>query len=924
MPRHLCALLALLLPLVGCPATQVVPDDDDSADDDDAVDDDDAIDDDDSGDDDDSVVDAQIDDLEAHLQLFVDTWFADGDLDFELQVEGRVDGDADAWTAEILGSWHVLDHSLRNGLEQGTQGLIQLAGQGASSFGAQIVTPRLLDGAAVVAVTWTLDDASATNLAVVAPGGGEPGDTAAFLEAAVQGWRGLDGARDGSSWVVLDAFGQETATFEASVACGGSTCDSTVSASEDAPGCDVQTEDSTTCNEAGECVLSAALVGWCGEPSFDFDADDNQLVQEANTFGFAWFDASLTFTEACGCDVNADDDNDGVTVGQGDCDDTDAAVHPGATESCDDVDSDCDGSLADEFDDADLDDEPDCIDLDDDGDGSSDLDDCDPLDPSIHPGAPELCDGVDQDCDGSLADEDTDTDGDGSPDCVDLDDDGDGTDDGLDCGPLDAAVYPGAEELCDDLDSDCDGSLADEFVDYDGDDLPDCVDTDSDNDGSDDVDDCAPFVSTIHPGATEICEDVIDSDCDGSLVDEFPDTDGDGTADCIDQDDDGDGVNDAIDCAPEDGDVYQGAPEDCDDVDSDCDGSLVDGFADTDGDDDPDCTDPDDDNDGFADADDCLPQDASAYPGAPEDCDLVDDNCDGDVLDGFVDTDGDLMADCVDEDDDNDLFPDVVDCDPLDPNVYPYAPELCDFIDQDCDGDAVEGYEDSDGDLNPDCTDEDDDNDGDPDVTDCEPLDPTRFNGATEICDDIDQDCDGDLLESFDDYDGDLDPDCTDEDDDADGDPDVTDCDDLDPLIYTGAPEICDDGIDQDCSGSDQSCAATLNNEIPGGNGWIYASLDDVNPSLQYGQHSNNCQTTFFTMPDGWEWAPEEAASITIIAANIWSTHCMFVNTGVSYGVNTYNNGGGCGCSGPQCVEQVGNQYRATSCSRRFLIRKPG
>ena len=74
-------------------------------------------------------------------------------------------------------------------------------------------------------------------------------------------------------------------------------------------------------------------------------------------------------------------------------------------------------------------------------------------------------------------------DDDGSPDCIDADADGDGFDDTVDCDDADAAVYPGAVEACDFDDSDCDGSVADEFPDADGDDLPDCVDEDSDDDG---------------------------------------------------------------------------------------------------------------------------------------------------------------------------------------------------------------------------------------------------------------------------------------------------------------------------------------------------------------------------------------------------------------------------------------------------------
>ncbi|MGB0639953.1 MAG: MopE-related protein, partial [Myxococcota bacterium] len=143
--------------------------------------------------------------------------------------------------------------------------------------------------------------------------------------------------------------------------------------------------------------------------------------------------------------------------------------------------------------------------------------------------------------------------------------DGDGERADVDCDDDDASIYPGAVEICDAIDSDCDESLVDEFADMDGDGEPNCIDDDADGDGETADTDCNDLDSSVYSGADEEC-DWIDSDCDGSLIDGYADSDEDGEPDCIDVDVDGDGMSDVWE------EEYGLDPEDSDDATSDEDG----------------------------------------------------------------------------------------------------------------------------------------------------------------------------------------------------------------------------------------------------------------------------------------------------------------------------------------------------------------
>jgi hypothetical protein len=506
--------------------------------------------------------------------------------------------------------------------------------------------------------------------------------------------------------------------------------------------------------------------------------------------------------------------------------------------------------------------------------------DCDPSDPAINPEADEVCDGIDNDCDGET-DEATavdastwyaDGDGDGY---------GDPDNDRIAC-EQPSGFIPDAGD-CDDSDAMVTPELA-WYPDSDGDGYGDrqsgaTVQCEQPADHVLDNTDCDDDAVDVNPGETELCDEV-DHDCDGN--DGYDDIDGDGFIECMG------------DCDDDNAAVNPGADESCNGLDDDCDDEVdeddavdaptwyLDGDSDSYGEAASSLTQCDQPTGYVAIDGDCDDADPNQFPGADEYCNGEDDDCDDEVdepdaVDAstwFADADtdgyGDSGVSALACDQPSGHVDDDGDCDDADPDQFPGADEYCNGEDDDCDrsvdeGDAV--------DVLTWYLDYDSDGFGDAsstttscaapkgyvaDDTDCSDEDAAVNPDADEICNGVDDDCDGDTDEddSLDattwyldgDSDGygdpgidrvactqpaghvDNDQDCDDSDaglnpettwypdEDLDGygldddavnqcEPlsehslDNTDCDDLDAGINPGATERCD-GVDNDCDGT--------------------------------------------------------------------------------------------------------------------------
>lgn len=437
----------------------------------------------------------------------------------------------------------------------------------------------------------------------------------------------------------------------------------------------------------------------------------------------------------------------GWVVDNTDCDDSDASVNPDATEVCDGLDNNCDGQIDEGFS------EEECgyvcegMGYDYNAARGNDLRCCgnNEGEGSPYESVEVSCsDGNDNDCDGLLDDAD--------PDCTGICNNS-GENDWIN------ASTPGICNQCD-YPGDQDGDQLDSGWGA----YPGRVD-DCDSDCG--IVDTTISFSEFEPGGETSC-DGLDNNCDG-IADNISSpplcTLQDGV--CSGATQTCGGTSGWVDCGPaEYGSDYELIEATCDGLDNDCDGEVDEEGV---------CCE-DEDGDGYFAIDpncggsnDCDDTRAWINPGSAETCDGFDNNCNSTVDEGCDDDSDGYCDDGMQIFNNNSMCPNTIftgdgmwgdDCDDNNENINPGQSEDCgDGIDNNCDGDIDEGcasvtcYRDSDSDGYGNSSDS-----------------TTAFSCAS-----------GWVLDN-------------------------TDCDDTDSGINPGVEEVCDDGVDNDCDG-DSDCA---------------------------------------------------------------------------------------------------------------------
>jgi hypothetical protein len=582
----------------------------------------------------------------------------------------------------------------------------------------------------------------------------------------------------------------------------------------------IPVDDTATTDSAGETATET------GGPT-DSDTDTDSSCPET-----AWYvDADEDGYGNARYELWACEAPEGTVDNADDCDDLDPETYPDAPEACDGEDDDCDTRVDEGAEGADA---TWYLDNDADGYGSAfyellaceqpegsvdNAGDCDDLDPAVNPDALEVCDGADNDCDGESDGPDT---ADATVWYIDYDSDGFGSTaysqtacdapdgyvaDDSDCDDTDSETWPGAWELCDGADDDCDSTVDEDaldkdlwYADGDGDGYGDPASAiqacDAPTGHVADATDCDDGDSSAHPGGLELCGGG-DEDCDG-------DTDEAGASDAATwyADVDGDGygsadyttaaceqptgwVSDDTDCDDTEAAAHPDIDELCDGVDNDCDGDTDEAGAL-----DPSTWYADDDSDGYgdpddttescdvpsgytADAQDCDDTDSTISPDGEEVCDSLDNNCDGSA-DEDTATDANTWYRDDDEDtwgDDDDVLTSCSqpsgyegvggDCDDDDGDAYPGNIAGCDDRDLDCDG-SIDSDADGDGASDATCGGSDCD-DSDSSTVDCVSVAGSTAESAGRDCADllatdstlldglywIDPDADGDTSDAF-------------------------------------------------------------------------------------------------------------------------------------------------------------------------------